>query len=430
MPDAPSAFGWWSLAFALGTLRFVWRSLQPWIGLPPALFGAEALQASAAVLLLVGVGRLVGFNPSRPVLAGGIAVVVAWAAIFVFVRFDLVLLSVPLHILAGAALSATAVALFREHRRRPNLNLNLAGPPFAVWGLVEFLYPLTLSNPWLVPWYFLLTQGLAVIIAVGLVVGALRRFQDDTRRAEARLVTAFETMPAQVALFDAAGGLVHGNAAYHADYGPDARRAPEPNLRFEDLMQRLSRHRAPQLVEAVETKALRESAVEVEFEAVLPGDRTFTVRKAATPDGGSILVAVDISAQTERERELLQSARLLRGTLDVAKVGIAAFGTGGMIVAWSKRFIEAIELAGAPPTADTTLDGLIGALAHRGDLGPGAPWDLASQAIAQAVGAADGKVDLALPSGRRAMLLWHNVAGGGTVLCGLPVAAALASADR
>ena len=376
MPDAPSAFGWWSLAFALGTLRFVWRSLQPWIGLPPALFGAEALQASAAVLLLVGVGRLVGFNPSRPVLAGGIAVVVAWAAIFVFVRFDLVLLSVPLHILAGAALSATAVALFREHRRRPNLNLNLAGPPFAVWGLVEFLYPLTLSNPWLVPWYFLLTQGLAVIIAVGLVVGALRRFQDDTRRAEARLVTAFETMPAQVALFDAAGGLVHGNAAYHADYGPDARRAPEPNLRFEDLMQRLSRHRAPQLVEAVETKALRESAVEVEFEAVLPGDRTFTVRKAATPDGGSILVAVDISAQTERERELLQSARLLRGTLDVAKVGIAAFGTGGMIVAWSKRFIEAIELAGAPPTADTTLDGLIGALAHRGDLGPGAPWDL------------------------------------------------------
>ncbi len=179
-----------------------------------------------------------------------------------------------------------------------------------------------------------------------------------------------------MALFDAAGGLVHGNAAYHADYGPDARRAPEPNLRFEDLMQRLSRHRAPQLVEAVETKALRESAVEVEFEAVLPGDRTFTVRKAATPDGGSILVAVDISAQTERERELLQSARLLRGTLDVAKVGIAAFGTGGMIVAWSKRFIEAIELAGAPPTADTTLDGLIGALAHRGDLGPGAPWDL------------------------------------------------------
>ncbi len=123
LPDAPQAFGWWSIAFGLGTLRFAWRSLQPWIGLPPALFGAEALQASAAVLLLVGVGRLLGFQPGRLVLAGALAVVVSWAAIFVFVRFDLVLLSVPLHFFAGAALSATAVALFREHRRRPDLNL-------------------------------------------------------------------------------------------------------------------------------------------------------------------------------------------------------------------------------------------------------------------------------------------------------------------
>lgn len=177
MPDAPVSFGWWSLAFALGTFRFAWRSLQPWIGLPLALFGAEALQASAAILLLVGVGSLVGFNPRRFVLAAGIAVVVAWAGIFVFVRFDLVLLSVPLHLLAGAALSATAIALFREHRRRPRLNLNLAALPFAVWGLVEFAYPLTLSNPLLVPWYFLATQGLAIVIAIGLVVGALRRFR-------------------------------------------------------------------------------------------------------------------------------------------------------------------------------------------------------------------------------------------------------------
>ncbi|MSP50102.1 MAG: hypothetical protein EXQ95_12350 [Alphaproteobacteria bacterium] len=422
LPDAPSAFGWWTLAFALGTLRFVWRSLQPWIGLPPALFGAEALQASAAVLLLVGVAQLIGFRPWRLVLVGGIAVVVAWAAIFVFVTFDLVLLSVPLHFLAGAALSATSVALFREHRRRPNLNLNLAAPPFALWGVLEFLYPLTLANPWLVPWYFLLTQSLAVIIAVGLVVGALRRFQEETRRAEDRLATAFETMPAQVALFDAAGDLVRGNAAYHADYGPSAGRGPEPNLRFEDLMERLSLHRSPRPAEAGNGLASRGKAGEVEFEAVLPGQRTFTVRRAATPDGGSILVAVDISAQMERERALMQSARLLRGTLDVVKVGIAAFAADGAIVAWSKRFVEAIELGAAPPTAKTTLESLAGALAHRGDLGPGAPWDLASRVIAQASGGGDGKVDLALPSGRRATLLWHTVAGGGTILCGVPAA--------
>ena len=429
LPDAPAAFGWWSLAFALGTLRFIWRSLQPWIGLPPALFGAEALQASAAVLLLVGVGRLIGFHPGRLVLAGAIGVVVAWAAIFVFVRFDLVLLSVPLHFLAGGALVATSVTLFREHRRRAVLNLNLAVPPFALWGLVEFLYPLTLANPILVPWYFLLTQGLAVIIAVCLVVGALRRFQFETRRAEDRLVAAVETMPAQIALFDADGNLIRGNAAYHADYGASGSRAPEPSLRFEDLMERLSRHRSPRLVEAGDAQSASPTGPDsVEFEAVLPDGRTFTVRRATTPDRGSILVAVDISAQMERERELLQSARLLRGTLDVVKIGIAVFATDGAVVARSKRFVEAIELGESPVTKEMTFDSLLGVLARRGDLGAGAPWDLASRAIAKSSGPG-GEIPLALPSGRPAKLICHPVDGGGMVVCALPDAQPLISGN-
>ena len=421
LPDAPTVFGWWSLAFALGMLRFVWRSLQPWVGLPTALFGAEALQASAAILLLVGVSRLLDFRPWRFVLVGGIGVAVAWAAIFVFVTFDLVFLSVPLHVLAGAAMSVTSGALFREHRRRPHLNLILAAPPFALWGVIEFLYPLTLSNPWLVPWYFLLTQGIAVIIAIGLVVGALRRFQEETRRAEARLATAFETMPAQVALFDANGSLVKGNAAYHSDYGSDAARPPRPNLRFEDLMLRLAAHRAvvPPGVERIGALAAADVS-EAEFEVVLPDKRTFTVRQARTPDGDSVLVSVDISAQMEREQELLQSARLLRRTLDVVKVGLAAFVTDGRITAWNERFVEALELGSARPTAETTLESLFGVLAHRGDLGAGAPWDLASRPLARISEGQDGEADLTLPSGRRAELFWHAVSGGGAILCALP----------
>jgi PAS domain-containing protein len=429
LPDAPSVFGWWSLAFALGTLRFVWRSLQPWIGLAPALFGAEALQAAAAILLLMGVGGLLGFRPGRPILGAGLAIVVAWAAIFVFIRFDLVLLSVPLHVLAGAALSATAIALFREHRRRPELNLNIAAPPFAAWGLVEFLYPLTLANPWLVPWYFLLTQALAILISVGLIVGALRRFQDESRRAEERLATAFETMPARLALFDAGGDLVRGNAAYHSDFGPESQNVPRPNLRFEDLMQRLSRQRAAQPVETDESPPTAAPNAEIEFESTMPDGRTLMVRKASVPDGGSLLVAVDISAQIERERDLLQSARLLRATLDIAPIGIAAFAADGKIVAWNRRFVETIEFVATPPDAETTLNGVIGTLAHRGDLGSGAaPWDLASRAIAAGVVERDAEIDLALPSGRGAHLLWHALGDGGTLLCTLPTATPLTRA--
>ncbi len=309
-------------------------------------------------------------------------------------------------------------------RWRVESALILAAPPVGLWGLVEFLYPLTLTRPWLVPWYFLLTQGLAILMAVGLVVGALRRFQAETQRAESRLATAFETMPAQVALFDPAGGLVRGNAAYHADYGLDASRAPEPVLTFEHLMERLFRHRAPRLVAPGEAPA----PDQVEFQVVLPDDRTFTVRKAETPDGGSILVALDISVQIKRERELLQSARLLRGTLDVARIGIAAFATDGSVVAWSERFVEALELGGIAPSSETTLESLIGTLAHRGDLGAGAPWDLASRAIAKATAGGDPEIALALPSGRRATLIWHAVVGGGTILCGLPAAASLTGA--
>lgn len=430
LPDAPEVFGWWSLAFGLGTLRFVWRSLQPWIGLPPALFGAEALQASAAIFLLVGVGRLVGFRPGRLVMAGALSVVVAWAAIFVFLRFDLVLLSVPLHFLAGGALLATSVTLQREHRRRPALNLNLAVPPFALWGLIEFLYPLTIANPSLIPWYFLLTQGLAVIIAVGLVVGALRRFQDDTHRAENRLAAAVETMPAQVALFDSQGNLVRGNAAYHADYGPSVGRAPEPTLRFEDLIERLSRHRSPRLAEPGSEPTPPSASNAIEFESELPDGRTFTVRRAETPDGGSVLVAVDISAQMERERELVQSARLLRGTLDVVRIGIAVFAADGTIVAWSGRFVDAIEAHGAPPTRETTIESLFGFLAQRGDLGPGAPWDVASRALVHSTSGGDGEIPLTLPSGRSAKLICHPVGGGGTIVCALPAAQSLTDANE
>lgn len=421
LPDAPEAFGWWSLAFALGTVRFGWRSLQPWIGLPPALFGAEALQASAAILLLVGVGRLIGFRPWRLLLIGGIALVVGWAATFVFVRFDLVALSVPLHLLAGAALSATAIALFREHRRQPGFNLNLAVPPFFLWGLIEFLYPLTLAYPWLVPWYLLSTQAFAVIAAIGLVVGALRRFQERTRRAEDRLAASLEIAPAQLALFDASGSLVQGNTAYRTAFGPEADRAPESEPNFTSLMQRLSERRRTSPTETDDRAAAPAAPSEAEFEALLPDGRTLAVRQTTTPDGGRILAAVDISAKVERERELLQLARLLRGTLDAAKMGIAVFTAEGAVVAWSDRFIEALELS--QPLAGMSVDGVISTLAHRGDLGAGAPWDLAGREIARAAAAGEAETALTLPSGRRATLTWHAVPGGGTILCALPAAA-------
>src|SRR5258708_36140726 len=162
LPDAPASFGWWALTSALQAVRFIVRDAAPWIGPAPALFGAEALQATAAILLVTGAAALVAISIRSALLAGAAAVVVAWAAVFVFFVPDAVLLAIPLHLLAGAALWSTAWILRKEHLRRPELELRLVIVPFVLCGAIQMSYPATASYPVIVPGYILGSQAFAV----------------------------------------------------------------------------------------------------------------------------------------------------------------------------------------------------------------------------------------------------------------------------
>ncbi|MBI1778237.1 MAG: PAS-domain containing protein [Proteobacteria bacterium] len=420
LPDAPASFGWWSLTYAMHALRFVVRDTAPWIGPGPALFGAEALQAAAAIFLLVGAGVLVGVRVAGYVRVGAIVLVVAWAATFVFYLPDPMLLAAPLHVLAGAALWTAALILHREHRRRPELELRLVVFPFVAWGAIEVAYPLTVLNPSLAPWYILAVEAMAVLTAIGLVIGAQRRYFALSYRAQSQLAAAINNVPAEIALFDNRGRLLQGNSSYLAEFGARAEDRPEPGLQFEDLMRRFTARRNPTLADGRPVSFLSDYWARPdsrqEFDIRLDDGRWLHVLRAAMTDGSFMLVSIDISEQKAREQELIRSAPLLRTTIDGMSDGAVAFDRDRGAVAWNEQFLSALELGRGRLRANMPLAELFRLLAERGDFGKDATEATVARFVSAIENGETRIIPHTVPSGAARELRFQPVIGGGYVV--------------
>jgi PAS domain S-box-containing protein len=185
MPEAPAGAGYWTAGYGLWVIRL---GLYLSTGyLEPSLinFLAESLQACAALLLLIGslyfIGRTV---PPAPQMAA-IGLIVAWAAFTTFIIDDFLLRSIPLYGFSGAALIGAGVAMMRVRRQEGIAATQIVSVSLILWGLHKFDYPWLRPVEWFAPFGFLLSEFLAMLAAVGLlliIAGRLRNIADKAER--------------------------------------------------------------------------------------------------------------------------------------------------------------------------------------------------------------------------------------------------------
>ena len=186
MPDAPAGAGYWTVGYGLWVLRLgcylAAGHLEPQL----VTFLAEILQAAAALLLLVGTLHFVGRNPPVMPLAYAIGAVTLWSAFTVFVVDDFLLRSIPLYALSGSVLIAAGAAILRVHRDEAIAAAQLVGVALICWGLNKFTYPWLRPVEWYAPLGFLLSEFLAMLAAVGLLLITAGRLRSMADQAEQR----------------------------------------------------------------------------------------------------------------------------------------------------------------------------------------------------------------------------------------------------
>ena len=186
MPDAPAGAGYWTAGYGLWVLRLgcylTAGHLEPLV----ITFAAETLQATSALLLLAGTLHFVGRDPPRMLVVHAVAAVAAWAAFTTFIVDDFLLRSVPLYAVAGGALLVAGVAMLRTRREEATVGARLIGVALVAWGLHKLDYPWLRPLEWFAPLGFLLSEFLAMLAAVGLLLITAGRLRSKAYQAEQR----------------------------------------------------------------------------------------------------------------------------------------------------------------------------------------------------------------------------------------------------
>jgi len=186
MPGAPAGVGYWTAGYGLWVLRLgcylAVGHLEPQF----LTFLAEVLQATSSLLLLFGTLHFIGRNPAVPPLAHGVIAIVLWAAFSTFIVDDFLLRAVPLYGVAGGALVVAGIAILRTHGQDPAVAGRLIGVALVAWGLHKLDYPWLRPVEWFAPIGFLLSQFLAMLAAVGLLLITAGRLRSIAQEAEQR----------------------------------------------------------------------------------------------------------------------------------------------------------------------------------------------------------------------------------------------------
>ncbi|MFQ5772975.1 MAG: PAS-domain containing protein [Kiloniellaceae bacterium] len=182
-----------------------------------------------------------------------------------------------------------------------------------------------------------------------------RRMAAATAAAQRRLRDAIDNISDGFALFDADERLVLCNARY-ADLYPGAEDRVVTGARFE-----------PMLRGAVEAGGIAEAAGDAErwlaervrrfrdpgepLEMALEGGRWYRVAERHTSDGGTVVIATEITRSRQREaqlrkvgEELQQKNVMLDAAMDNMIVGLAMFDSAARLIICNRRYLELYEL--------------------------------------------------------------------------------------
>jgi len=173
---------WWTAAWAVYLGRFLfmlplamgWES--SWL-----LLGNQLCVLVSAWLLLQGSASLIGRRLPWPWwwLTGLVAL---WIPIGLVWPVKFQAQTLPIMWFSAVVFIAAAIMLWRSDL--PRFSTRLVAVALCLWGLHTFDYPFLRSVTWFAPWGYLLSAGLAMVVAVGMILVFIDVLKQRTRHRQ------------------------------------------------------------------------------------------------------------------------------------------------------------------------------------------------------------------------------------------------------
>jgi PAS domain S-box-containing protein len=198
----------------------------------------------------------------------------------------------------------------------------------------------------------------------------------EAQLIQLRFASALDSVDDAIAIFDPDDRLVMCNGAYRRSLGPFGELL-RTGMSFESIIrdsvyggvlgpfddkqawiaQRLAQHRTPG----------------PPIQVPLGDGRWLQVREQKLPDGGTAVIATDVTAAKQREEELFEKTALLQRTLDNMGEGIIVFDRDFRLVQWNDRVPELLGLPADFLHIGLSYEDFLRFQAERGEYGPGDP---------------------------------------------------------
>jgi len=181
--DRQGYMGVWAAGWAFYAVRLFFELLLVWSGPSPLLNAAvQILSLLNGMLLMAGTWLLVGETVSRLWLAGGVAGVL-WVLIASLSGFSFLHLSLPIFFFVGVAYIWTGAVLIRS-LANGGIGKHVTGWALVAWGLHKLNYPFLRPLVWFAPLGYLLASGLALVVALGMLLIHFQKIKGELRASE------------------------------------------------------------------------------------------------------------------------------------------------------------------------------------------------------------------------------------------------------
>ncbi|MEP3115645.1 ATP-binding protein [Nisaea sp.] len=326
IPNAPDGVGWWAGGFwacaaANGCIAFI----APGAG---AIF-LEILVAMSAFMLAAGTRRFLGYTVLTQLVVLGISLIVFWVLAAEIFHLPSLARTFPVFLLSTAGLVFTGVSLWRKSDAHgTGAGYRITGALFIFWGLLQLVYPLLRNVEWFAPYGSLLTQVVAIVCALGLMIIALHRMmaraeiEAGARHAadEALLLqidlrqNIIDAVPMPIFVEDDNGALVNANSAFAQLIGCDL-----PDVAGKKIDEIWSSARIVQITEPDDGVIPEATIQPASMVLALPSGRarSYAVSKIAVamPDedrSGAVVVMQDMTDRNRTEMQLHESEKRFR----------------------------------------------------------------------------------------------------------------------
>lgn len=209
--DRQTSIGVWALAWAVYTVRFLFRLLllqspapSPWL--------ETAVQLTAVInafLLLCGTYHFINQRVPRFWSVGAI-VLMLWTIAGTRFTFSFGLLSAPVFVWASGVYAFTGIR-FLLSRKIPGAGRWAVGIVFILWGIHKLSFPLLGQVEGVASWGYLLGAAFELLAAFGILLVYFQRARSDLITSEYRLRQILQHMPVMLVAFDEDLRLVEWN---------------------------------------------------------------------------------------------------------------------------------------------------------------------------------------------------------------------------